>query len=134
MNALSNNASVQHGKSKRLIVTMLFVSIGLQALAFAVSGEAFSLIFRLVGVLPLVVALLLALKSNTDSKPLLAIGIGVVAGLTAIALVAAQTHVAQAAESDNYSSVRSETVAYKEPDLSAIASANKSLVELKAWI
>ena len=126
-----NSVSAEHGNSKRLIVALLFVSIGFQALAFAVPGDTFSLIFRLIGVLPLVVAISLGMKSKAENKPLLTVGIGVVTCLTAIALVATQTYAAQAAGSDNYSSIRSETITYKEPDLNAIANTNKSLVELK---
>lgn len=130
MNPSSNTMSVEHGSTKRLIVALVFVSIGLQALAFVVPGDGFTLTFRMVGALMLVAALFLGLKDRLENKNLLAVGIGLIACLTAIALVATQSHTAQAAELDNYSSVKSETVTYKEPDLNAIAATSKALVEL----
>lgn len=99
MSVSSSSSSAKHGNSKRLIVALLFVSIGFQALAFAVPGYIFSLTFRLVGVLLLVVAISLGMKSKAENKFLLTVGIGVVACLTAIALVATQTYAAQAAGS-----------------------------------
>lgn len=90
MNVSSNSASAKDGNSKRFIVALLFASVGFQALAFAVPGDTFSLTFRLVGVLLLVVAISLGMKSKAENKLLLTVGIGVVACLTAIALVATQ--------------------------------------------
>lgn len=90
MNVSSNSALAQHGNSKRFIVALLFASVGFQALAFAVPGDTFSLTFRLVGVLLLVLASSLGMKSKAENKLLLTVGIGVVACLTAIALMATQ--------------------------------------------
>ncbi|NMM93414.1 hypothetical protein G1C95_0599 [Bifidobacterium sp. DSM 109957] len=81
------NTSVQDGNARRLVVILLCASIALQALAFAIPGDVLSLLCRAVGVLLLVMSLLAAVKSNARQKPLLAIGIGVAAGLAAIALV-----------------------------------------------
>ncbi len=131
MNSTSNSGLVERGSTTRLVVALVCVSIGFQALAFATPGDTLSLTFRMVGVLALVAALFGGLKAKSENKHLLAVGIGVVACLTAIALAVTQAHAAQAAELDNDSSVKSETVTYMEPDLNAIAATNKSLVELK---
>ncbi|KAB7788318.1 hypothetical protein [Bifidobacterium cebidarum] len=83
------NTSVQNSGARRLVVILLCASIALQSLAFAIPGGALSLLCRAVGVLLLVMALLAAVKSNAQQKPLLAIGIGVTASLASIALVIA---------------------------------------------
>ncbi|MBT1173321.1 hypothetical protein JS533_006180 [Bifidobacterium amazonense] len=83
------NTSVQDVNARRLVVILLCASIALQALTFAIPGGALSLLCRAVEVLLLVMALLAAVKSNAQQKPLLAIGIGVAASLAATALVIA---------------------------------------------
>lgn len=87
MERSTHNTSVQNGGTGRLVVMLLFASIALQALAFAIPGDILSLLYRAVGVLLLVMALLAALKGGARSHLFLAVGFGVAAGLTAIALV-----------------------------------------------
>ncbi|NMM97491.1 hypothetical protein [Bifidobacterium olomucense] len=89
MEKSTHNTSVQNDGTRRLIVILVCASIALQALAFAIPEDVLSLLCRAVGVLLLVMALIAAAKSNGQQKPLLAIGIGVAAGLVAVALVIA---------------------------------------------
>ncbi|KAB8289412.1 hypothetical protein DSM100688_0492 [Bifidobacterium ramosum] len=87
MEKTTHNTSVQNGGTRRLVVILVCVSVALQALAFAIPGNVLSLLCRAVGVLLLLAALLAALKGDAKSSSFLAVGVGVAAGLTAIALV-----------------------------------------------
>ncbi|MBW3092575.1 hypothetical protein KIH79_06365 [Bifidobacterium sp. 82T10] len=89
MDKATHNMSVQNGGVRRLVVILVCASIALQALTFAIPGDVLSLLCREVGVLLLVMALLAALKGDAKSNSFLAVGIGVAAGLAAIALVIA---------------------------------------------
>lgn len=131
MKKYTNDVLAQGSIIRRIVIALLFASIVLQALAFVVPGGVFSLLCRALGVLLLIIALLVSLKNNVQKVSFLSIGMGVVSGLIAISLVIAQTPAVRAAEPDNNSSDRAETVSYKEPDLKSIANTNKLLVELK---
>lgn len=89
MDKSTHNTSVQNGGTRRLVVILVCASVALQALAFAIPGNIPSLLCRAVGMLLLVMALLAALKDDAKSNSFLATGIGIAAGLAAIALVAA---------------------------------------------
>lgn len=80
-----DDESVRERGAQRPVAVLLSVSVALQALAFAIPGDALSLLCRAVGVLLLIVALLVSLKGGANGKPFLAVGIGAVAGLAAIA-------------------------------------------------
>ncbi|TPF78276.1 MULTISPECIES: hypothetical protein [unclassified Bifidobacterium] len=89
MEKSTHNMSVQNGGVRRLVMILVCVSVALQALAFAIPGDVLSLFCRAAGVLLLIAALLAALKGDVKSNSFLAVGIGVAAGLAAIALVIA---------------------------------------------
>ncbi|WP_156963182.1 hypothetical protein [Bifidobacterium stellenboschense] len=63
MKKTTDNRSARGRNARRPVVVLLFASIALQALAFAVPGDVFRLLCRAVGVTLLVIALLVALKN-----------------------------------------------------------------------